>query len=84
MIYGGDYDTPDGTNIRDYVHVVDLCRAHILAINYLFDGGQSDVFNLGSSQGFSVKEMVEAKHVQLRVKLFHRSRSKTCERPEIV
>ena len=60
MIYGDDYDTPDGTNIRDYVHVVDLCQAHILAINYLFDGGQSDVFNLGSSQGFSVKEMVEA------------------------
>lgn len=60
MIYGDDYDTPDGTNIRDYVHVVDLCQAHILAINYLFDGGQSDVFNLGSSQGFSVKEMVDA------------------------
>ncbi|MDY0394618.1 UDP-glucose 4-epimerase GalE [Virgibacillus halophilus] len=58
-IFGADYDTPDGTCIRDYVHVEDLIQAHIKALDYLQDGGKSDVFNLGSSQGFSVKEMVE-------------------------
>jgi UDP-glucose 4-epimerase len=59
-IFGDDYDTPDGTCIRDYVHVEDLINAHLLALNYLREGGASDVFNLGSSQGFSVKEMIEA------------------------
>lgn len=58
-IFGDDYDTPDGTCIRDYVHVEDLIQAHIQALQYLQTGGKSDVFNLGSSQGFSVKEMVE-------------------------
>lgn len=57
-IFGEDYDTPDGTCIRDYIHVEDLINAHLLALNYLKDGGNSDVFNLGSSQGFSVKEMI--------------------------
>lgn len=59
-IFGDDYDTPDGTNIRDYVQVVDLGKAHLLALEYLKKNGKSDVFNLGSSQGYSVKEMVEA------------------------
>ncbi|AGX41165.1 UDP-glucose 4-epimerase GalE [Clostridium saccharobutylicum] len=59
-IYGDDYDTEDGTCIRDYVHVEDLIEAHILALKYLMNGGESNVFNLGSSQGFSVKEIVEA------------------------
>ena len=59
-IFGDDYPTADGTCIRDYVHVVDLCEAHILALNYLKEGNESSVFNLGSSEGFSVKEMVEA------------------------
>lgn len=58
-IFGDDYDTPDGTCIRDYVHVEDLINAHLLALNYLSDGGKSNVFNLGSSQGFSVKNMIE-------------------------
>lgn len=58
-IFGDDYDTPDGTCIRDYVHVDDLIEAHILALKYLQDGNESNVFNLGSSQGFSVKEMIE-------------------------
>ncbi|CQR47139.1 UDP-glucose 4-epimerase [Paraliobacillus sp. PM-2] len=57
-IFGNDYDTPDGTCIRDYVHVEDLIDAHILALQYLRDGGNSDVFNIGSNQGFSVKEMI--------------------------
>lgn len=58
-IFGDDYDTEDGTCVRDYVHVVDLVEAHILAMKYLTDGGESNTFNLGSSQGFSVKEIVE-------------------------
>ena len=52
-IFGDDYDTPDGTNVRDYVHVVDLADAHILAADYLKNGGQSAAFNLGSATGFS-------------------------------
>ncbi|WP_100488333.1 UDP-glucose 4-epimerase GalE [Sporolactobacillus pectinivorans] len=59
-ICGNDYDTPDGTNVRDYVHVVDLADAHILALDYLEKGNPSQAFNLGSSAGFSVSEMVEA------------------------
>src|SRR5690625_107036 len=58
-IFGDDYDTPDGSCIRDYIHVEDLIEAHLLALSYLMQGGESDVFNLGSSHGFSVKEMVE-------------------------
>ena len=55
-IFGTDYPTPDGTCIRDYIHVCDLADAHILALNYLFDGGKSSVFNCGYSRGFSVKK----------------------------
>lgn len=58
-IFGTDYDTPDGTCIRDYIHVTDLADAHILALKYLQDGGESDVFNLGNGNGFSVKEVIE-------------------------
>ncbi|WP_077623576.1 UDP-glucose 4-epimerase GalE [Sediminibacillus massiliensis] len=59
-IFGEDYPTEDGTCVRDYIHVEDLIDAHILALDYLKDGGESDIFNLGSSQGFSVKEIIEA------------------------
>lgn len=58
-IFGDDYDTPDGTCIRDYVGVEDLIEAHTLALRHLEAGGQSDVFNLGSEQGFSVRQMIE-------------------------
>lgn len=58
-IYGDDYPTPDGTCIRDYIHVTDLADAHIRAMNYLRDGGKSDVFNLGNGTGFSVNEVIE-------------------------
>jgi len=58
-IYGTDYPTPDGTCIRDYIHVVDLADAHILAMKYLFSGGESTVLNCGYGKGFSVKEVVE-------------------------
>jgi UDP-arabinose 4-epimerase len=57
-IYGTDYDTPDGTCIRDYIHVTDLAQAHLLALEYLNDGGQSDVFNLGNGNGFSVRDVM--------------------------
>ncbi len=58
-IFGEDYDTPDGTCIRDYIHVTDLADAHILAVDYLKNGGESDIFNLGNGVGFSVKEVIE-------------------------
>lgn len=58
-VFGDDYNTPDGTCIRDYVHVVDLSDAHILAIDYLTKGNESNIFNLGSNKGFSVKEMID-------------------------
>lgn len=57
-IFGTDYPTPDGTCLRDYIHVLDLADAHILALNYLRDGGNSNIFNLGNGKGFSVKEIV--------------------------
>lgn len=59
-INGEDYDTKDGTCVRDYIHVTDLSEAHILALDYLLRGGKSDVFNLGNGVGFTVKEIVEA------------------------
>ena len=58
-IYGTDYDTPDGTCIRDYIHVTDLAQAHILAVKYLYNGGKSDIFNLGNGVGYSVREVIE-------------------------
>lgn len=59
-IFGDDYPTPDGTCIRDYVHVEDLIAAHILALEYLKEGNESNFFNLGSNNGYSVKEMLAA------------------------
>ena len=58
-VFGTDYDTPDGTCIRDYVHVCDLVDAHILGLKWLEDGKGSDVFNLGTGDGFSVKEVID-------------------------
>ena len=58
-IYGTDYDTPDGTCIRDYIHVTDLAKAHILAVEYLMKDGESNVFNLGNGVGYSVREVIE-------------------------
>lgn len=59
-VFGRDYDTPDGTCIRDYVHIMDLCQAHLLALDALAAGGQSDAFNLGNGNGFSVQEVIES------------------------
>ncbi|WP_409021510.1 UDP-glucose 4-epimerase GalE [Dellaglioa sp. P0083] len=60
QIFGDDYDTNDGTNVRDYVHVLDLADAHIRALDYLLAGNESNAFNLGSSNGFSNMEILEA------------------------
>ena len=59
-IFGTDYDTPDGTCIRDYIHVDDLAEAHVLALNRLFKEEESDIFNLGNGKGFSVKEVIDS------------------------
>ena len=59
-IYGSDYPTPDGTAIRDYVHVVDIAEAHVRAIRYLTEGGESRALNLGAGRGVSVREVVAA------------------------
>ena len=59
-IFGTDYDTPDGTCIRDYVHVSDLAEAHVLAAKYISEEKENLIVNLGSEKGISVKEMVEA------------------------
>lgn len=70
-VFGDDYDTKDGSCIRDYVHVVDLINAHILAFDYLQNGGKSGSFNIGSSEGYSVFEIIEAaksitqKHIEV-------------------
>lgn len=58
-VFGNDYPTPDGTPIRDYIHVADLGRAHILALDYLRSGGESECINLGNGQGYSVLEVIE-------------------------
>lgn len=59
-IFGNDYPTPDGTAIRDYIHVDDLADAHLKALDYLIDGGQPDCFNCGYGKGYSVKEVLDA------------------------
>ena len=59
QIFGDDYDTPDGTCIRDYIHVDDLAQAHIDGLSYLNDGGTSEIFNVGYGKGYSVKEVLD-------------------------
>lgn len=59
-IFGDDYDTPDGTCIRDYIHVEDLAQAHVLGLKALEEGAKSNIYNLGNGKGFSVKEVVDA------------------------
>ncbi len=59
-IYGNDYSTPDGTAIRDYIHVLDLIDGHVRALAYLLEDGSTDIFNLGTGKGYSVSEIVSA------------------------
>ena len=58
-VFGTDYPTEDGTCIRDYIHVEDLAQAHILALQYLLEGGESDIFNCGYGHGHSVREVIK-------------------------
>lgn len=66
-VYGGDYQTPDGTCIRDFVHVTDLADAHCLAVEYLFARPGSHVFNLGSEKGYSVMEIIRAAEAEIEL-----------------
>jgi UDP-glucose 4-epimerase len=59
-IFGTDYPTPDGTGVRDYIHVVDLADAHLLAVDYLRDGGTSQTLNCGYGHGYSVREVLDS------------------------
>src|SRR5690606_19010445 len=59
-IFGTDYPTPDGTGVRDYIHVEDLARAHLDALRHLRDGGASDTLNVGYGHGYSVREVIDA------------------------
>lgn len=59
-VFGSDYPTKDGTCVRDYIHVIDLAQAHILAVKYLMEGNESNIFNLGNGVGHTVKEVIEA------------------------
>ena len=59
-LYGNDYSTPDGTCVRDYVHVTDLGQAHLAALQHLLNGGNSDAVNLGTGTGYSVREIISA------------------------
>ena len=60
VVHGDDYATPDGTAVRDYVHVTDLARAHVAGLGWLLDGRPSRAFNLGSGEGYSVREVIDA------------------------
>lgn len=68
-IFGTDYPTVDGTCIRDYIHVDDLAQAHLLALQYLLSGGTSDIFNLGTGRGYSVKEVIDVVQQVTGIKL---------------
>ena len=60
MVFGNDYDTKDGTGVRDYIHVVDLAKGHIKAIEWVLKNNGMDYFNLGTGKGYSVLELIEA------------------------
>jgi len=69
IINGNDYDTPDGTPVRDYIHVSDLADIHLVGAEYLFNNNRSDIFNCGYGKGFSVKEVIETYNKFLEKKL---------------
>jgi UDP-glucose 4-epimerase len=75
-IFGTDYPTPDGSCIRDYIHVADLAQAHLLGLEYLINGENSDVFNLGNGNGFSVREVIETARqvIGKNIKVIERTR----------
>ena len=68
-VYGADFDTKDGSCVRDYVHVSDVAEAHISGLNYLLNGGKSETINLGSGQGHSVLEIIDLIRKELKLPL---------------
>lgn len=82
-VFGDDYDTPDGTGVRDYIHVMDLARGHVSAIAYMAAHTGESIFNLGTGRGYSVLEMVHAfeaaNHVHVPYRIAPR-RAATCRR----
>ncbi|MEM8793680.1 MAG: UDP-glucose 4-epimerase GalE [Pseudomonadota bacterium] len=71
-VFGDDYETPDGSAVRDYIHVTDLAEAHVAACEYLLDGGNTDQFNVGVGQGYSVLEIVDAVSRHLETPVPHK------------
>ncbi|QDC41244.1 UDP-glucose 4-epimerase GalE [Candidatus Methylopumilus universalis] len=69
IIFGDDYDTADGTCIRDYIHVLDICDAHLLSANYLISGGETCSYNLGNGNGYSTKQIVKVAEAVVRKKI---------------
>ena len=84
-VYGTDYPTPDGSAIRDYIHVLDLAQAHLLALRYLEDGGETDVFNLGTGRGHSVLEVIDcARKVTGRAIMYEEAARRPGDPPVLV
>lgn len=84
QVFGNDYNTKDGSAIRDYIHVSDLVDAHIKALNYLIKTKESQAFNLGNSKGFSVKDILNITQKALKIKLDIRYTSRRAGDPEIL
>jgi UDP-glucose 4-epimerase len=85
VINGTDYSTPDGTCLRDYIHVVDLVEAHVRALDYLFSGGASDVFNCGYGHGYSVRDVVNVARSVTGIDFpIHESRRREGDAPVLV
>ena len=80
-VFGTDFDTPDGTAIRDYVHVADLADAHVIALEQLLGGSPGGVFNLGTGRGYSVKEVLQAIEQEAGERLPRRDGSTAVRRP---
>lgn len=83
-IYGTDYPTPDGTCIRDYIHVSDLASAHVLALKYILNGGDSGAFNLGNSKGYSIRELINVAEKVTGKKINVQESSRRCGDPPIL
>ena len=83
-IFGTDYPTPDGTCIRDYIHVSDLASAHVLALKYILNGGNSTAFNLGNSRGYSIREVINIAEKVTGKKINVRESQRRCGDPPIL
>ena len=83
MVFGTDYDTRDGTCIRDYIHVTDLARAHVLAVEHLHEGGCSACLNLGTGRGTTVKEIIAAAEKVTEMCIRDRRRGKRADAADV-